>query len=103
MPKTVKKYTEEYKSEAIKLALSSESISGVAKSLGMPEATLHGWVNRAKSVGQGSSPLFNGKEASVNVSELLEQNRQLRKQNARLEQEKAILKKAAAYFAKESV
>ena len=69
----------------------------------MPEATLHGWVNRAKRVGQGSCPLSNGKEASVNVSELLEQNRQLRKQNARLEQEKAILKKAAAYFAKESV
>ena len=69
----------------------------------MPEATLHGCVNRAKSPGQGSSPLSNGKEASVNVSELLEQNRQLRKQNVRLEQEKAILKKAAAYFAKESV
>ena len=48
-------------------------------------------------------PLSNGKEASVNMSELLEQNRQLGKQNARLEQKKAILKKAAAYFAKESV
>ena len=48
MPKTVKKYTDDYKSEAIKVALSSESISGAEKSLGMPEATLHDWVNRAK-------------------------------------------------------
>ena len=102
MPKTTKKYTEDYKIEAIKLALSSASISGVAKSLGMPEATLHGWVNRAKSSAQQAYAMDNGKESSVNVNELLAQNRQLRKQLSRLEQEKAILKKAAAYFAKES-
>lgn len=68
----------------------------------MPEATLHGWVNKAKSQGEQPNRQGNGKEVSVNVSTVLEENRQLRKQLSRLEQEKAILKKAAAYFAKES-
>jgi transposase-like protein len=44
MSKKVRKYPAEYKAEAVKLALSSESVSGVAKSLGMPEATLYVWV-----------------------------------------------------------
>lgn len=103
MSKKLRHYTEEYKSEAIQLALSSESISGTAKTLGMPEATLHGWVNKAKNQGDQSYVLSNGKANSVNVGEVLEENRQLRKQLSRLKQEKAILKKAAAYFARESV
>lgn len=36
-----KTYTKEFKREAIKLALESSSITGVAKSLGILEATLH--------------------------------------------------------------
>ena len=103
MPKKIKTYTAEYKAEAIKLALSSDSVSGTAKDLGMPEATLHGWVNKAKQLGEQAYKLPTGEEGSVNVSDVLEENRKLRKQLSRLEQEKAILKKAAAYFAKESL
>ena len=36
------------------------------------------------------------------IATLLEENRRLVKENARLKQEKDILKKAAAYFARES-
>ncbi len=101
MSKKVRKYTAEYKAEAVKLALSSDSVLGVAKSLGMPEATLHVWVAKAKSIGAvrhtGSDGLIN----SINVSEVLAENDRLKKQLLRLEQEKAILKKAATYFAKE--
>ncbi len=39
-----KTYTNEFKREAIKLALESSNITGSAKSLGIPEATLHTWV-----------------------------------------------------------
>ena len=36
-------YPKEFKQEAIKLALESPSITGTAKSLGIPEVTLHTW------------------------------------------------------------
>ena len=102
MSKKVRKYTKEFKAEAIKLALNSVSISGTAKDLDMPEATLHAWVHKAKQPGQQAHQLLGGETGSVNVGELLNENRALLKRLARLEQEKEILKKAAAYFARES-
>jgi transposase len=102
MSKNARKYTAEYKAEALKLALSSSSVSGAAKDLGMPEATLHTWVTKAKALGEQQLELKNGDKTSVNVGEILEENQQLRKRLARLEQEKDILKKATAFFVRES-
>lgn len=102
MSKKVRKYTAEYKAEVIKLALSSDSVSGTAKELGMPEATLHTWVQKARKQGEKSYALPSGETGSVNVSDILAENRELKKRLARSEQEKDILKKAATYFAKES-
>lgn len=101
MSKQVRKYSHEYKSEAIKLALSSDSVSAVAHSLGMPEATLHSWVAKAKAQGNVRIASTGGEVNHVNVGDVLAENDRLKKQLLRLEQEKAILKKAAAYFAKE--
>lgn len=101
MSRKVRKYTNEYKAEAVKLALSSVSVGNTAKSLGIPEATLHVWVAKAKATGKVAIPSQEGNINHVNVNEVLAQNEQLKKQLLRLEQEKAILKKAAAYFAKE--
>ena len=103
MSKKVRKYPKEFKGEAIKLALNSESVSGVAKDLGMPEATLHSWVQKAKSEGEKDYEHGNGEKGTVNVGDVLSENQALRKRLARLEQEKDILKKAAAYFARESL
>ena len=102
MSKNARKYTAEYRAEALKLALSSSSVSGAAKDLGMPAATLHTWVTQAKALGEQQLELKNGDKTSVNVGELLEETRQLRKRIARLEQEKGILKKATAFFVRES-
>ena len=52
MSKKVRKYTKDFNAEAIKLDLNSVSISGTAKDLGMPEATLHAWAHKAKQSGQ---------------------------------------------------
>ena len=100
MTRRFRNYTKEFKQEAIKLALNSVSVSGAAKDLGIPEATLHTWVLNAKRSGKCPSTL-EGNASDVNVTDILEENKKLRKRLARLEQEKSILKKAATYFAKE--
>ena len=43
------------------------------------------------------------RQPSVPVSDMAAENARLRQENARLKMEKEILKKAAAYFAKESL
>lgn len=94
-------YTKEFKAEAIKLALDSPSICIAANDLGIPEATLYSWVNKAKESGEQAIAHPDGSVNHVNVSAVIAENRDLKKRLARLEQEKAILKKAASYFAKE--
>jgi transposase len=106
MTKNIKKnvnkiYPKEFKQESIKLALESPSITGTAKSLGIPEATLHTWVRNAKNSGEQLITKPDGTINHINVNNILDENRELRKRLARLEQEKAILKKAATYFAAE--
>lgn len=90
------KYTKEFKQEAVHLALNSSSVQAASRELGMPEATLHTWVQKAKQSGEVSTPT-----GQVNVGELIQEVQQLKKQLAKSEREKTILKKAAAYFAKE--
>ena len=85
--KSKRKYTEEFIENAISLAISSPSISGVAKNLGIPEATLHTWF---KSRGQ------NKKVNKLDISKILDENKKLNKELARIKQEQEILKKAAA-------
>lgn len=97
MAKKLRKYTAEFKQEAVKLALTSPSVSATAKELGVPEPTLHSWVAKLKK----TQPI--GKAINTqDVATLLEENRRLVKELARLREEKEILKKAAAYFARES-
>ncbi len=92
MTRKNREYTNEFKEEAIRLALRSPSITGTAKDLGIPEATLHGWI-RNKTKESSKSNL-----EQINIHDEL---KNLRKEIARLREEKEILKKAAAYFAKE--
>jgi transposase len=90
------RYTEEFKSEAITLALKSASISGTAKEQGIPSATLHTWIKTfKKNPGQGKTNSVDNQSVSV----LLEENRRLVKELAQIKEEKEILKKAATYFA----
>jgi len=98
MTKSTRSYTVEFKREAVELALSTSSVVQAAKDLGMPEATLHTWVQKAKQMGECINPAT---DKPAHVGNLIEENQQLKKRLARLEQEKAILKKAATYFAKE--
>ena len=98
-----RQYTEEFKGEAIRLA---DSIGGnaAAKRLGVPQSTVTNWVRTRKTGRQGS--VASAPESTLvarrPVSELEAENARLRKElvNAKLDLE--IVKKAAAYFVKES-
>lgn len=96
MKRSVRKYTKEFKQEAVQLALKSPSIGDTAKELGIPTATLHTWVHDLKK--QGKLSLTN-ETTSKDMAALIEENRRLHKELAIAKEEKDILKKAAAYFA----
>ena len=94
-----KKYTEEFKREAVKLARearrSGKSSDRVARDLGMHPNTLTEWIRRDDSTHAGSGANTEG----LSPRDELEQ---LRKENRILKMEREILKKAAAFIAKEN-
>jgi transposase len=98
MAKKHRKYTKEFKQEAVRLALKNPNTSEAAKSLGIPMATLHGWINVLKGQKQTTTSCTTTSNA-INNTVLLEENRRLHKEIVILKEEKEILKKAATYFA----
>jgi transposase len=96
MTRTTRKYTNEFKQEAIALALKSTSIINTANELGIPAATLHTWISVVKNKGALSN-LDN--VAAKDMATLLTENRRLHKELMIVKEEREILKKAAAYFA----
>jgi transposase len=79
----MKRYTEEFKAEAVRLALESGmSRSRVARDLGVNLNSLSAWIKKA---------LQEGGAAAETVEQ---ENRRLRRENARITQERDILKKA---------
>lgn len=91
-------YDKSFKQQAIQLALSSnQPISKTAKDLGVLESTLYSWVHKAKAP---KMPIASTTEADM--GKLHEELLKLRKDNLRLKETCEILKKATAYFAKDS-
>jgi transposase len=92
------KYPAEFRQEAVRLALvSDESRAAVARRLGINETTLRNWVvDHLAEEARGSDSL------AIAVSER-EELRQLRKEVDELRTEREILRKAAAYFAQETI
>lgn len=101
MERQVRKYSKEYKQEAVNLALSYGNVNQASKELGVPGPTLHEWVSKAKYTGNSFIGHDNNVITQADISKVLEENKELKKRLLRLEQEKEILKKAATYFAKE--
>lgn len=95
-----RRYTEEFKTEAVRLALSTGG-NAAAKRLGIPQSTMTNWVRQSRD---GASPPVAGAVAAVKrpVSELEAENARLRRELASAKLDLEIVKKAAAYFAKES-
>ena len=89
-----RKYTKEFKLEAIQLAESRGNASEVARNLGIDHNLLYRWIKEYKTDQQHAFPGL-GK-----MKEPDEELRQLRKQLADVEEERDILKKALAIFSK---
>jgi len=90
-------YTREFKAEAVKLVTEQgRSIGEAARSLGIRENLLRNW-KRALAA-EGGQP-FPGRG---NPPALEDELRRLRAENKRLLMERDILKKATAFFARES-
>ncbi len=89
-------FTDEYKAEVVELIRKSgKSIGAVAKELDLTETAVRAWVHQAE-VDAGRGPA--GALTTAESAELA----QLRKRVKTLEMEREILKKATAFFAKES-
>jgi transposase len=88
-------FTDEFKAGAIRLVLDEgKTIAQVARDLDLTPSALGGWVEQARADrSKGKTGLTTEERA-----ELV----RLRKQVRVLEMERALLKKAAAFFAKES-
>jgi transposase-like protein len=95
---TRKRYTDEFKIEAVQLTeTSNATIAAIAKELGVSVPTLNEWRAKAKR-GKLRGP--GGKVVSFNDAAEMQR---LKRELARLKKENEILKLAAAFFAKESL
>ncbi len=91
-----RKYSKEFKLQAAKLVTEQGySCDQAAKRLGTTSWSVRNWIQKFQQTGE----LPSKKEIQPKIDEI----RQLRKENAQLRVENDILKKAAAYFAKESL
>ena len=91
------KYPAEFRAEAVRLVLTTDkSMAEVARDLGISDKTLGSWVRK-----QREQQTLEALPGALSEHERLELKR-LRKEVADLKVEREILRKAAAYFAKET-
>ena len=92
--KREKPYSSEFKESSVKLAIESkDSIRQSASNLGIKTSTLHTWISKYSKL----------KEPNVRTDEhIYDEVKKLKKELTKVTEERDLLKKAAAYFAKES-
>jgi transposase len=97
MAKTRRTFTPEFKAEAVRLVSEQgKSLAEVARDLDLGESMLRAWK---QALAKSGNHAFPGKG---NPPALEEELRRLRAENKRLMMERDILKKATAFFARES-
>jgi transposase len=96
-PAAARRFSEDFKRDAVRLITDERySVKAAATAVGVSEKSMRDW--HAKFA---SPPNPCGEDATV--EELRQENKRLRQQLKRAEVEREILKKATAYFAKESL
>jgi transposase len=95
--RTRKKYTREFKEDAVSLVTEKgHKVAEAARNLGIDRRMLGRWIKEYQE-DEGEAFRGNGKRTAEQ-----EELRRLRAENKQLKLEREILKKATAFFAKES-
>jgi transposase len=90
-------FSDDFKKDAVALVVDQGySTKRAADAVGVSSSTIRDWMRKF-----GPTPVPCGDDATK--EQLIEENRRLKKQLREAEMERAILKKATAYFAKESL
>ena len=91
-----RRYPKDFQQDAVRLVTDEKyTFKAAAQAVGVSEKSLRDWHKK-----HAPPPVPCGDDATV--TELQAENKRLRKQLKRAELEREILKKATAYFAKES-
>ena len=98
------RYTLEFKQEAVRLVRGGEKLASAARTLGVSAQSLYNWV---KAEAAGRLRDVRGKSLTAEPMEITRLSRRrcpqgINAELSRVRMERDILKKAAAYFARES-
>ena len=102
MARSQRKYDQEYKVQAVKLA---REIGGTkaAKELGVPEGTVHTWLKAARNgsldIGEGSHTPKSAMSLAEELAMLRKRVKDQDKEIRRLKEENEFLEEASAFFA----
>jgi transposase len=98
----MKKYSQEFKDSTVQLIINNnKNVKEIAKDLDLNPKTLYAWVTAYK---KEHNILIRNTEVKTTLQESeAEELKRLRRENKILKQERDILKKATAYFAKETL
>jgi transposase len=95
MPEPKKRFTAEFRDEAVRLAQTSgRSRREVAADLGIGLSTLRSWIDGRRDRHMNEPPPDRQEDMAAEL-------KRLRRENEVLRQEREILKRATAFFAKE--
>lgn len=95
-PRPRRRFTPEFKAEVVRLCRTEgEKVSDVCRRLDLTETAVYAWIRQADVDAAGGT-------ADALTTAEREELQHLRRENRRLQMEREILKKAAAFFAKES-
>jgi transposase len=98
-PVRYRQYTDEFRVEAIRLG-ESVGVSAAAKRLGISDGNLRNWITRSRAGKLESSKV--AKPVKRTLSDLEAEIGRLQRELESTQLDLEIVKKAAAYFAKES-
>jgi len=91
-----RQFTDEFKQDTVRLIRESgKTVAEIARDLDLSESAVRNWLTHAE-IDEGR-----GGQGELTTAERQELQR-LRRENKQLQMEREILKKAAAFFAKES-